>query len=70
LRTNFKLNRAAALAEWRQLLGAWVLIAPINLMLVIINPTAPFFDFFLKFFMIFLCYRVVTYIFYYNETDK
>jgi hypothetical protein len=34
-RTYFELNRAAALAEWRQLLSA-----PINLMLAIINLTA------------------------------
>ena len=29
-----------------------------------------FFDIFFKFFMIFFCYQLVTYIFYYSETDE
>ena len=40
-RINFKLNRGAALAGWRQLLSAWISIAPINLMLAIIILTVP-----------------------------
>ena len=42
-RTNFKLNRAAALIEWRQFCGHSVLTAPpINQMLAIISQTALF----------------------------
>jgi hypothetical protein len=40
-RTHFKLNRVAALADWCQLLMAWISIAPINLMLEIIILAAP-----------------------------